>query len=356
MKYFLSILIFCVLSFPVVAQDQCTINLNQAEDKFDRGQLYEIPDIINACLANGFTKEQKIRAYRLLTLTYLYLNYYDEADKTYLELLTLSPEYKINEELDPVEIINHHEKFTTSPIFYLTLGKVGVNVSHANVMTDYSLSTSNDGSTKYASVLGFHAGFGAEMVIYQNLHLYGEFMVTNKKIHLTDTHWGFYNTNMDLVRTEVEIPILLKYNFFRGKINPFISAGISPSYMMNSSIQNIEGSYLVINESNGGEVEEFPVQPRPEISTSELNARFNFTTILGAGINYKIGLNYIVFEARYSLGMLNTVKPDDRWRLDNSDIRDLKFPTGHVYDDYKLNNLSFFIGFVKPLYKPRKIK
>ena len=356
MKYFLSILIFCVLSFAAAAQDQCTINLNQAEDLYDRGHLYEIPETINSCLANGFTKEQKIRAYRLLTLTYLLLNYYDEADKSYLELLRLSPEYNINEELDPVEIINHHDKFTTKPIFYLTLGKAGVNVSYANVMTDYSLSTSNNGSSKYSTVLGFHAGFGAEMVIYQNFHLYGEFMVTNKKIHLTDTHWGFYNTNMDLTRTEIEIPLLLKYNFFMGKVNPFISGGISPSYMFGSSIQNIEGSYLLYVDDIGGEIEEFPVQPRPEIAASDLNARFNFTTILGAGINYKIGLNYIVFETRFSLGMLNTVKPDDRWRLDNAEIRDLKFPTGHVYDDFKLNNLSFFVGFVKPLYKPRKIK
>lgn len=356
MKYFLSILIFFVLVSPVLSQDQCTINLNEAEDRYESGHLYEIPAILNTCFDAGFTKEQKIRAYRLLTLSYLLLNYYEEADSTYLELLRLSPMYNINEELDPVEIINHHDKFTTKPIFYLTLGKIGVNVSYANVMTDYSLSTSGDGSAKYSTVLGFHAGFGAEMVLYQNLHLYGEFMATNKKIHLTDTHWGFYNTNMDLVRTEIEIPLLLKYNFFMGKANPFISAGISPSYMFEASIQNIEGSYLIFGDTEGGEVEEFPVQPRPEIAASDLNARFNFTTILGAGINYKIGLNYIVFEARYSMGMLNSVKSEDRWRLDNAEIRDLKFPTGHVYDDFKINNLSFFVGFVKPLYKPRKIK
>jgi hypothetical protein len=356
MRNFFYILIFTFLTIPVVAQDQCTIALNEAEDKYETGRLYEIPEMVNSCIEAGFTKEQKTRAYRLLTLTYLFLNYYEEADKAYLELLKLSPEYDVNDELDPMEIINHHDKFTTKPIFYLTLGKAGVNVSYANVLVDYSITNSMDRSDRYSTVLGFHAGFGAEMVIYQDLHLYGEFMITSKKIHLTDTHWDFYTTNMDLTRTEVEIPVLLKYNFFLGKANPFVEGGISPSYMYHSSIRNIEGNYLVLENPGDTEPEEFPVQPRPEITTTELNKKINYSAILGAGVNYKIGLNYLVFEARYSMGMLNTIKSEERWGLSSAEVRDLKFPTGHVYDDLKLNNLSFFIGFVKPLYKPRKIK
>ncbi len=354
MKFLLHILIFLTLSFPAFAQDQCSITLSQAEDMYDLGRLYEIPDMIKPCLQEGFTKEQKIRAYRLLTLTYLFLDYYKEADSTYLKLLNLAPEYNVNDELDPMEIINHHDKFTTKPIFYLTLGKVGINASYANVMTDYSLSMTGDGSKKYSTVVGFHAGFGAEMVIYRNLHLSGEFMVTNKKIHLSDTHWDFYSTDMDLARTDIELPLLLKYNFFRNKISPFIEAGISPSMLVDASIQNIQGNYLV--NAGGIDEEVFPVQPRPEITSTRLNTTFNYSLLFGGGINYKIGLNYLVFEARYSVGMQNTIKPYDRWRLDDSDLRDLKFPTGHVYDDFKLSNLSFFIGYVKPLYKPRKLK
>jgi hypothetical protein len=354
MRIFLVILIFSIVTIPSLAQDQCALALNGAQDKFELGQLYEIPEMINSCINEGFSKEQKITAYRLLTLTYLYLNYYEEADNAYLELLKLSPEYKVNDELDPMEIINHHDKFTTKPLFYLTLGKFGVNVSYASVLMDYSLSTSQNGSDNYSTVLGFHAGFGAEMVIYQNLHLAGEFMVTNQKIHLTDTHWDFYITNMDITHTKIEIPILLKYNFFMGKVNPYVQGGISPSYMFNSSIQNIEGGYLATGEN--GDVELFPVQPRPEISTGKLTKALNYAAVIGGGINYKIGLNYVSFEVRYSMEMYNVTKQNDRWREDFTEARDLKFPMGHVADDYKLNNLSFFVGFVKPLYKPRKIK
>jgi hypothetical protein len=354
MRFFAIILIFLISTFVARAQDQCAISLNEARDRYELGQLYDIPQILDPCLNQGFTKEQRITAYRLLTLTYLFLNYYQKADETYLELLKISPEYEVNDELDPMEIINHHDKFTTKPIFYLTLGKLGVNVSYANVLTDYSISESLNGSAKYSTVLGFHAGFGAEMVVYQNLHIYGEFLASNKNIHLTDNHWDFYTTNMDLTQTSIEIPVMLKYNFFRGKVNPFVGGGISPSYTFESSIQNIEGAYLL--PVDDGEIEEFPVQPRPEISTTSLNRNFNFAALLTAGINYKIGLNYLVFEARYSMDMLNITRPEDRWRLDFSEARDLKFPTGHISDDYRMNNLSFLVGFVKPLYKPRKIK
>ncbi len=354
MRIFLIIAIFFTVVLRTSAQDECAVALNEAQDKYELGRLYEIPELINPCIENGFSKEQKITAYRLLTLTYLFLNYFDEADKSYLELLKLSPEYNVNDELDPMEIINHHNKFTTKPQFYLNLLKFGFNLSYANVMTDYSLSRSADGSDRFSTVPGFHAGFGAEMVLFQDLHLCGEFLISHKSIHQTDTHWEFYTTNMDITQTQIEIPILLKYNFRLGKINPFVEAGISPSYIYNSSIQNIEGIYVDSTENN--ELEEFPVQPRPEISTTKLTKNFNYSAVLGAGINYKIGLNYLSIELRYSMEMLNATIPRDRWREDFSEARDLKFPTGYVADDYKLNNISFLVGFVKPLYKPRKLK
>ncbi len=353
-NFFICVIFFLAYSAnSVFAQDQCEIALSQAEGKYKQGRLYEIPEMLQECINDGFTKEEKIRAYRLLTLTYLFLDYYSEADKTYLELLRLSPEYTTNEELDPMEIINFHEKFTTKPIFYL-MGKIGFNFSFADVLLDYSISQSFNGSHNYSIVPGFQGGFGAEMVLYQNLHISGEFFIKKSSLHLSDTHWDYYSTDMDISHTEFELPIMLKYNFFRGKINPFISAGISPSFLTKSATQNIEGAYKVTNED--GTIENFPVQPRPKIVTTSMKNRFNYAALFGGGINYKIGLNYLVIEARYAMGMLNVTDIKDRMLDDTAEARELKFPTGQIDDDFKINNLSFFIGFVKPLYKPRKIK
>jgi len=338
-----------------MGQNQCAESLIEAEGKYREGQLYDIPTILSECLENGFTKEEKIRAYRLITLSYLFLDYENEADETYLKLLKLSPEYKVNEELDPMELINHHEKFTTKPIFYLNPLKIGFNFSSANVTNEYSLSSPINKPDKYSPQVGFNAGFGTEMVIYKNIHLAAEFLITGETFHQQTTHWDFFITDMDYSFTKFQVPIMVKYNFFRGKINPFVSAGVSPVYVAKTSIKNLEGVYRVATDIVG-EYEEFPVQPRPPISTTALRNQFNYSLLFGAGINYKIGLNYLVFEARYSNGMMNMVKTENRWREDFSEGRALKFPSGHVDDDFKINSVSIFVGFVKPLYKPRKIK
>ena len=213
MRYFFIFFVIILFSLPTIsmAQDQCAVALSEAEDKYDQGRLYEIPELLQSCLEFGFSKEEKIRAYRLLTLSYLFLNYYNEADSLYLKLLRLSPEYNINDELDPKEIINHHKKFTTKPVYYITMGKLGINLAQSNVLIDYSISEASNNSEKYSSVIGFHAGIGAEMVIYNNLHLSGEFFLSMKSLHLRDTHWDFYSTDMDISHSEIELPIMLKY-------------------------------------------------------------------------------------------------------------------------------------------------
>jgi hypothetical protein len=331
------------------AQDQCAITLNEAEDQYEQGRLYEVPDLLKSCLENGFSQEEKIRAYRLLTLSYLFLDYYAQADSAYLNLLKLSPEYETNEELDPMEIINHHQKFTTRPIYYLTIGKLGINFSTANVLLDYSISQSANNDAKYSTVLGFHAGFGGEMVVYENLHVSGEFFLSRNSIRLSDSHWDFYKTNLDINHTAIELPIMLKYNITAKNVLPFVSAGISPSFLVESNIRNVEGVYT---NADG----EFALQTLPEINSAKFKKTFNYSLLFGGGINYKIGLNYLVFEARYAVGMLNVSDVKNRWREDFEEARDLKFHSAYVSDDFKFNSFSFLIGFVKPIYKPRKIR
>jgi hypothetical protein len=69
-------------------QDACTVALNEAQDKFESGKLYEVPDTIESCIRRWiYHRSRRIAAYRLMTITYLYLNYYDKADSTYLKLV-----------------------------------------------------------------------------------------------------------------------------------------------------------------------------------------------------------------------------------------------------------------------------
>ena len=57
---------------------------------------------------------------------------------------------------------------------------------------------------------------------------------------------------------------------------------------------------------------------------------------------------------------MNYQKTDNRFLLENEDVgkltdlNSLSDPLGIVMDDIRLNDLTFTIGYVKPLYKPRK--
>ncbi len=371
MRIFLSyvVLFFLAKSISVYAQDQCAIALSDAEDKYEQGRLYEVPTIIESCLDDGFTDEERVRAFRLLTLANLFLNYYGKADSTYLQLLKIAPDYMTDSVSDPVELINHSKKFTTDPIYLLT-GKIGLNLSKANVLLDHSLTDESNSSHQYTIGTGFVAGIGAEMVIRKDLHLVGEIYYSGKRVRLSDNQLGYYKTTLDISHREVELPVTVKYTFYKGKVNAYGLGGVSPSFIANSLINNIEG-YSYDPPDENMVVNEAPLDLPPLVeSTTKMKNRFNYNILLGGGISYKHKLNYLVFEVRFSYGMLNVTDLENRNNIGSQRVtRDgtivkndfpegnqSKFPVGYVDDDFKINNLSFVVGYVKPLYKPRKIK
>src|ERR1051325_7143028 len=111
--------LLCALIFVnLFGQDQgCEQTLNQATAEFDAGRFYSLPSILKPCLDKGFSKEQKVRAYLLLTQSYLILNDPIAAENSYLQLLVADPEYVANPVRDPVDVYYLSKKFTTTPVF-----------------------------------------------------------------------------------------------------------------------------------------------------------------------------------------------------------------------------------------------
>src|SRR5688572_27141366 len=72
---------------PVVEEEEeegeCSVVLKQAQKMYDDGKIETIPQFMQACLsrADGFTREEKVQAYRLLVLSYLFQDNKAEADK-----------------------------------------------------------------------------------------------------------------------------------------------------------------------------------------------------------------------------------------------------------------------------------
>lgn len=117
-------LLFLLYSVSTSAQvtDQpssdCEQILIQADDEFNAGRYYGIPALLKPCLDQGFSSEQKVRAYLLLTQAYLILDDPIAADDSYLKLLKADPEYVANPARDPIDVYYLSRKFISTPRIY----------------------------------------------------------------------------------------------------------------------------------------------------------------------------------------------------------------------------------------------
>ncbi len=351
--WYFFIFISFLISFESHAQDVCSEQLGMAEDRFEQGKLYEIEGILSNCLEDGFTRDEKIRAYRLLTLTYLYLNYHDKADETYLKLLRLSPEYEYNEDVDEAELINHHKKFTTKPYVYIS-AKAGLNFNRPIILHSNSLSDSENDTKHYRPLASYQVGGGADILLRNHWYVSGEFYLSRKVFRITDTHLyeNSLSTKIDVAQLEFDMPVMLKYVYWDKVISPFFYFGISPHILMDA-VANTESGTLI---DNAGTPQ--PTRALPSINISSSRKNFNYSLLGGVGFDLKAGINYISVEVRYSVSMLNVIKAQDNYRDDLSGLRDLKYTPSstHVDDDYKNATFAFILGFTRPLYKARKLE
>ena len=89
----------------IQAQRSCAQNLATARNLFNSGRFYDVEGTLSTCIRNGFNRQEKIEALRLLSLTYLYLDQYQNADSSYLMLLRTNPEYRTNPASDPPDLV-----------------------------------------------------------------------------------------------------------------------------------------------------------------------------------------------------------------------------------------------------------
>src|SRR5436853_446608 len=100
----------------IFAQNLCSQNLKKAQKEYDEGRLTEVSGILESCLKDGFTRDQKLQAYRLLILTNLFSDQPDIAEQHLLHLLKEDPEYKINPGVDPAEFVTLFNQYNTSAV------------------------------------------------------------------------------------------------------------------------------------------------------------------------------------------------------------------------------------------------
>jgi hypothetical protein len=359
-------LIFIFSFYHAFAQKDCVQILSEAQNEFNAGHFYGLSSLLKDCLeSNGFTDEQKVTAYRLLAQAYLVTDDPIAAEDSYLKLLKANPEYISDESTDPVDIFFLSKKFTATPKFTPTLVRVGGNISFARLIQ--RINTNSLLSTKYKQTLraGFQIGSGVDWNINDNLAIGAGVNFSFKSFKNTAS--GIFEDPLgngqpdDKVVIEkqswLDLPLYVRYAYSKGKIRPFGYAGFSFNLLLSDKAQieyvnkspDQEGGSFIENRTQG-----------PDLNLLFKRNVLNRSLVLGAGFRYKVGKDFIVVDTRYMGGLSNvTNKERNFYSTENSDTFTMDGAAAKysfVSDYFRVDNLSLSIGYVKPLYNPRKIK
>jgi hypothetical protein len=338
----------------------CSQTLRLARSTYDQGRLHELPDLLKNCLANGFTKEDKVTALRLLTLSYIYLEEPEQADESMRLLLETDNYFAPNDAVDPAEFIALYKTFRTTPIYGLGF-KVGPNVTFPSVLDNYYVGNASPGDGKYKQKIGFQFGLLFEKDFFANskskflkkITFSPEALFTTRSFTYNSPA-VFLNDSIDVVngatepatvahseitykQTWMDINLLLQYKVRNNKINPYVGIGPAFSYLLSGS------NTQVFTPEAGNTVS------GPDVILKDSYNKIVYSVITVAGVKYRLGSFYITGEIRFQYGISNVVNPKTRSNSENV------FDYASQLNDFRQSNTAINFGIMYPIFKPKKL-
>ncbi|MDX2196591.1 MAG: porin family protein [Cytophagales bacterium] len=319
----------------------CAQILKQAQKNYDQGQLESIPALLKDCISYGFTKPEKIAAYRLIILTNLFLDEQAQAESNMRQLLILEPDYKPNKSLDPIEYINLYNSFKAIP--FLSLGIFfGANNSNSKVVNHFSVHDTKSYSPTLSPSISFHGGIGVEWLLKPYLFLSTDVMFALRSFTTANKVYALSEVTSTESQAHIELPLTMKISFFNSKkLRPFIRAGTAFALLMSSS-GKLQRKSTTTNQIDF-EGRDLDLKPQRN--------GFNMCMVAGAGLNYKVGYGYMSLDVRYLYGMSNLVNSEVRYNYFDEQLTNY----GYIDSDISLNSLQISLGYYYSLYKVKKI-
>lgn len=354
-RRFILVLLLMALAAAMVsearAQSDCAKALTEAESLYQSGQLYAITDKLIPCLDNGFDRQEKQSAYRLLTLTYLNINQEENAKNSLHELLRLNPDYVISREKDPVELYDLYQQFNVNPVFYAGI-RGGSMLSHPFILQQRT-SSSLPGTDKFYDIsYGFMVGTDFAIPLYKNLLLelspsYANSSYLFRSYYLTD---GFSESAESPQVQEVSgmeryqhlsVPLMLNLRIPAGKPGLFytLGAGAGATYLLTASYKDVNrvNRQIFSQEIN-----------MKKYGTTPYRRSLNVLAQLELGVEYK----YLGFFWGARAG-LNSMLLNVTHYSSQQDMYLNRMSTsfGWLDDDFVLANGYFSLFIRKPFYK-----
>jgi hypothetical protein len=349
-------LLLLLISYTAFAQTGATPaqTLRLARATYEQGRLHEIPTQLNDGVISAMTKQEKVEAYKILCLSYIYLEEPEKADEAMLNILISDPYFEINDAVDPAEFVALYKTFRTLPIFRIG-AKLGVDATRPNVIESTTASdlTSN---SEFSSLIGINFGLLADMPINERLSLHAELLYSQKKFGATlvterinpDSlvDLNLQNTTEAIEsQTWLSLPLAVQYkpfgkkSGFNEKFNPYVSLGVTIDYLLAAKItgEQIRDDQTSIQEKS------FELEPSRN--------PINLSIMAAIGIKFRIGGGYVVSEVRYLYGLTNISSKESAFKN-----QDLPFELNYADPVFKLSSLGISAGYIQNIFNPKKLK
>ena len=344
-RLYLLFLLVCIGTKALSQGANCAQTLRLARATYEQGRLHEIESQLKDCLASGFTKEEKqlkVEGYKILCLSYIYLEEPAKADEAMLNLKRTDPYYAPNPQVDPAEFVALFNTFRKDPIYRIG-AKLGVNASQPNVTEQVAAVDITSGSG-YKYLIGFQFGASADLpmnFLIKGITLHGDLMFQQKKyeVNLTVNRGSGMQNEFNGTESQnwLSLPITIEYKILEKKFNPYVALGIGVDYLLGSTITSER------QRDNQASIEPKSFSPeRQKINVSALGA---------AGVKLPMGSGFVVIEARYSYGLTNVTTKE-------SAFSNAQYTLDYGYADsiFKISSLSLTGSYIINIFNPKKLK
>jgi hypothetical protein len=335
---FITVVLSLIFSISSYAQKSCLNTLREAKDLYEQGLINEIPQLLSGCMESGFTRAQRIEAYKLIILAYLFDDDQFAAEKMMDEFLRKFPEYEVMPN-DPVEFVYLLESYQTSSFYSINVS-FGPTFSNQQVLESYSQVDRDQTITKDKTGVGYQFLFGISRNLWKDFNgslgvIYSKNNYSqNEKTnyYIGDGISSFSEQKASEYLTKIDVPLTFTYGFGKGGINSYLRFGGMASFISNATLK--------VDRIQPG------IEPiSNEIIVNQNREKYYFSLIAGTGLEFKVPRGFIVLDLRYCMGMQNLVNVNNRFSSQR-----------HLYtdDDYKLNSVTLSLGYHFRIYQSKK--
>ena len=357
MKKVLLLLALIITAYSTHAQS-CTQKLVQAERDYEGGRLANIPDLIGECFRNekggGFSKEERIRAHRLLTLVYIFTDNEPAADKSLINLLKADPEHLLDERVDPAELVILYKKFQTKPIFRIGF-RAGANGSFINVLDRFTTANANatvenkfyngTGEGDGTAGIGFWGELTYERHLRKGFEIVGGLQIRRSKYDVDSfgNDRQNFNSTVRNAQTYLRLPVYLRFTHRYNRRN-----GVKPYAILGASVDYLVSAKYTEASRRGGTP--FTLSGNDDLKAFDQVNDINYSLTAGLGVKLPVKTHFLTFEVRYDKSLLNYINAENRFANQS-----IAFDLAHVEDNLTLDFLSISAGYTLSIYHPKRL-